>query len=144
MRELILFKADWRYLNEPIYRRPTLGTNVVDWMCVHTCFPIGRQTTQHVHPSSDATRSDNCWSCNQLRILRPTASDDTRGIRCKGVVELNDIQLEAGAGSKKRLHTPVDSTRILCWYCPSKGYPKKPIAKLSADASIRSLEFEQR
>lgn len=36
--------------------------------------------------------------------------------------------------------TPLSSMVILCWYWPSNGYPKKPIAKLRAEASIRSLK----
>ena len=43
-----------------------------------------------------------------------------------------------------RKPTPSASIVILCWYCPSVGHPKNPIAKFIAEASMRSLQGPSR
>ena len=74
----------------------------------------------HDRPCSEARRSDNCKSCNQLGSLRHILSDNTRVVRCEGIVDLNDIEVESRK-SVRTSRTPVASIVMLCWYCPSKG-----------------------
>jgi len=61
-------------------------------------------------------------------------------IGSKGIVELETRRL--GQLAQRRLNaklTPDASMVITCSYFPSRGQPKKPNAKLTAEASIRSL-----
>jgi len=48
-------------------------------------------------------------------------------------------QMLVGMIKRGRELTPSCSMVTLCSYCPSKGYPKKPIAKCIAEDHIRSL-----
>ena len=58
----------------------------------HTWPPIGLQTTQNARPSSNSANLDICRSCDQARTLRRILSHNARVIRCKGVIDLKEVQ----------------------------------------------------